>query len=301
MSNKLKIQYLSILSALLLIGCSTSKNQLKKDSEQVATNLSVQEQPDLYSSMTLRARGPAARGILVPVTGKAVSLAKDAVKNFIAKENERYTESYTTAQSDLFFYSETSSDHALDPSGLQFKGVDVLRSKGADTLFYASFEIDTSRSFEIINNSIFRLKLKELTIKETDLPSNKRFIFPWTWFEKPSRTVNYDINIKVFANWIDENVNMHRNIQVGEFYLPIRNAPLEGSENYSSYIESQINKELDGFSYLVPRSVSFQKVSRRAEKLYGHGLYSIQVEVTESRKKGKLTETAATVIQEAEF
>jgi len=296
-----KIFYLLIVSFLLMIGCSSSKNQFDTNAKKAAIDISVDEEPGLYNTMATKARGGPARGVLLPITGKAVSLAKDAVKNFIAKENERYTETYVSAQSDLFFYDETSEEHPLDPTGLQFKGVKVLRSKGLDTLFYASFEIDTSRSFEIINNSIFRLKVKDLVIKQTDLPSNKRAIFPWTWFEKPSQTVNYDINIKVFASWINEAVEMHRNVQVGEFFLLLRNAPLKGSESYSEFIAQQISNELDGFSYLIPRSVSFQQVNRRSQKLYGHGLYSIQVEVVESRKKGKLTNTATSVIQEAEL
>lgn len=280
----------------LFIGCSTSKNQVSTPDSKIFS-MNVQEDPELYGAMTAQARGGTARGVLLPLTDKAVSLAKDALKDFINSENERYTQNYKQARSDLFFYSESSEEHPLDPAGLQFKAVDVLRTAGTDTLIYASFEIDTSRTFEILQNSIFRLKMKDLVIKDTDLPSNKSWYRPWTWFDKPSNTINLDFSIKIFASWIDEGVNIKNNVKVGEFYLTLRDVPFKDMDGYEEYISSVINTEMDGYSYLVPRSTSFQQIGQEVVKTYGHGLYSVEVDVTASRKRGEVSTTAVNIIE----
>lgn len=294
-----------VIAAFTTTGCSSSRKQAARPSSE-SFSMQVQEDPEFYDKLAVaQARGQGnARGILAPFTGNVVSLAKGAILNLIKKEEKRLTRTYKQAQTDLFFYNRISQSHSLDPAGMQFDGLEVVRyTSGAggsrDTSFFASFSVDTSRAVEILNNSIFRLKLDELQVNATNLPSTRRWFLPWTWFDKPSQTVNLDVSIKVFASWVDENLNMKRNEPMGEFYLVLRDVPLKGSSGYRAYVESQEGTQLTGYSYLVPRSVSFQEVGNRVQKIYGHGLYSLEVDITESRKRGKVATTATSVIEKS--
>ena len=265
--------------------------------------MKVSEDPEFYDK--LAASQPRARGLLLPFTGKAVSAAKGALLNLIEKEEERLTKTYRQAQSDLYFYHSTSENHPMDPTGMQFDGLTVTRfQKSADgrrdTTFFATFSVDTSNAIEILNNSIFRLKLEKLMVRATLLPGTKRWFLPWTWFDKVRETINLDVNIRMYGSWVDENLNMKRNEPVGEFFLVLREVPLEGSENYERYIKSVEGMQLSGYSYLIPRSVSFQRAANRLGKIYGHGLYSLEVDITESRRPGKVSRTATEVIERSE-
>ncbi len=298
---------MALFLALIFTACSSTRQQSRQGSATAESfTMQVQEDPEFYDKLSVaRARGQGnARGILSPITGNVVSLAKGAILNLIKKEEKRLTRNYKQAQTDLFFYNAISRSHSLDPTGMQFDGLEVVRyTSGSgdrrDTSFFASFSVDTSRAVEILNNSIFRLKLDELQVNATNLPSTRRWFLPWTWFDKPAKTVNLDVSIKVYASWIDESLNMKRNESMGEFYLVLRDVPIRGSSGYEAYIESQEGTQLTGYSYLVPRSVSFQELGNRVQKIYGHGLYSLEVDITESRQRGKVATTATSVIEKS--
>lgn len=298
-----KPQLFFISLIIFIAGCSTTQKQARKTAQNEALAMQVQEDPEFYDKLAAR-NTRSTRGILMPMTGKVVSLAKGAILNFIKKEEKRFTKTYRQAQSDLFFYNRISQNHALDPAGMQFDGIEVARYKTdaagrRDTTFFASFAVDTSQAFEILNNSIFRLKLKELQVKGTELPLVRRWYLPWTWFDKPTDTINLDVSIKVFASWVDENREMKRDEPIGEFYLVLRNVPLSSDDTYNEYIKSKEGTQLSGYSYLVPRSISFQKVGNRVEKIYGHGMYSLEVDIVESRKRGAVSKTATNVIEKS--
>ena len=67
------------------------------------------------------------------------------------------------------------------PLPIQFKGFTLVRTftnktGTKDTAFVADFELDTTNSNEILNNSVFRLKLKnlELNYSKAKLGSDKK-------------------------------------------------------------------------------------------------------------------------------
>lgn len=291
------------LLVMVLAACSSTKKQAEKAKAPEDFAMQVQEDPEFYDKLSAR-HTRSARGVLLPFAGKVVSLAKGAILNFIKKEEQRFTKTYRQAQTDLFFYNQISEEHALDPAGMQFNGLEVVRfRRGAegkqDTTFFASFSVDTSRAFEILNNSIFRLKLDELQVRGTELPARRRWYLPWTWFDKPTNTINLDVSIKVFASWVDEAMNMKRHEQMGEFYLTLRDVPLKDDPRYQQYIAEKEGLQLSGYSYLIPRSVSFQKAGNSVHKTYGHGMYSLEVDITESRKRGAISTTATSVIEKS--
>jgi hypothetical protein len=76
------------------------------------------------------------------------------------------------------------------------------------------------------------------------------------------------------------------NIQLGKFYLLLRNAPLDkAGPSYTRYYDSLKNKPLTGRSFIVPRSFGYYKnLSGKVERSFSQGAYSIVVKIKESTK-----------------
>lgn len=295
-----------VLNSAFFLACSSTQKQAKKiNTRPEFVTMNISEDPLFYEELSRSNPGPATRGIPLPFTGTAVSLAKNAVLNLIENEEQRLTNTFKQAQTDLYFYNKISLEHPLDPTGMQFDGVKVAKVQGnganTDTTFYASFTVDTSNPIEILNNSIFRLKLDELTLYDTELPNTKRWFLPWTWFDNEPNTINLDITIKIYGSWIDDDMAMKKNERMGEFYLVLRNMPFHGSKGYTDYVKNAVDTQLTGYSYMIPRSMTFQRVNDRIEKIYGHGLYSLEVEVVESRKPGSVSRTTTEIIQKSKL
>ena len=110
-------------------------------------------------SLAMRGRNKS-RGLDMLV-GSVASIATDAIKKVIANEQKKYIANYQFALTDLYFYDQISNDGPFDPVGMQFSGFKITRtftnSEGEiDTAFTASFSLDTSNLYEILNNSMFQ-------------------------------------------------------------------------------------------------------------------------------------------------
>ena len=116
----------------------------------------------------MASRGTGTRGPLSGIVGGAVSLATNAVKQMIAKDKKKYNAEYNYALTDLYFYDQLSIDGPFDPLGLQFSGFKLVRTFNnngkTDTALTAEFVLDTENPYEILNNAMFRLKLKSLKL-----------------------------------------------------------------------------------------------------------------------------------------
>ena len=70
----------------------------------------------------------------------------------------------------MYFYDQLSNEGPFDPAGMQFAGFKIIRTfvndEGkTDTAFTASFSLDKSNTYEILNNSMFRLRLDDIKLK----------------------------------------------------------------------------------------------------------------------------------------
>ena len=223
-------------------------------------------------------RGAANRGF--PVAG-AISLATSAIKKMIADDRKKYSADYSFAIHDLYFYDQLSSENAFDPVGLQFKGFRLVRTyvngEGkTDTAFTAAFVIDSSRSNEIINNSIFRLKLENLNIYKTKA---KITAGQQNW-------INMDIEITFSTSYVNSMGQLFNDAETGKFYLELRKAPLDNNgEGYQEYYNKLKGKVLDGKSFIIPRSYGYYLDQNGESKpCFSQGAYSISVKVKECTK-----------------
>ncbi len=275
------------MAVILFSSCKTSQYGYAVNNESL--DMKVQEKPDAINFrnlqkqqvLSLQERGTASRGLPDGLLGGALSLATNAVKKMIAKDREKYTASYSFALTDLYFYDQLSTESAFDPVGMQFNGFTLVRTFSneagqTDTAMIARFVLDNSRPSEIINNSVFRLKLQDI-----DLRYSKAKL---TTGQK--KTINMDIEISFNTSYVNEMGQLFDNIELGKFYFFLREAPLDKNDpQYTEYYNNLKNSPLTGRSFIVPRSFGYYLAENNTtQKSYSQGAYSINVNVTESTK-----------------
>jgi len=243
-----------------------------------------QEQP-----LTLASRGASVqRGAETAFAGSLVSLGVSAVKQVIDKEHKKYTAQWKQGLNDLYFYDQPSVEGPFDPTGMQFNGFSITRSfldhdNKIQTAITADFEVDKDSvpSNEIINDAIFRLKLKNIKVNfsKAKVPLGRD-------------TVNIDFNIIFTTSFISRDGQMFRDQVLGSFMLRLRKAPLDStSVGYKEYYDKLKNKRLDGKCFIVPRSYGHYKTAdERIISMYNQGMFSIAVDVTECSKDSFVNE-----------
>jgi hypothetical protein len=221
------------------------------------------------------------RTILAPMAGSLISLGTDAIKKMIANDKKKYTAEYKMGLSDLVFYDQLSTQSAFDPLGMQFNGFTLVRTfkntaGKTDTALVAEFELDKSNPYEILNNSVFRLKLKRFQLNAAKAKIAKN----------GPKTLNMDFEITFRTSYVNEQGNLFDNVTLGKFVFLVRDAPLDKeAPGYTSYYSNLAGKRIDGRSFIVPRSFGYYVTEDGAPaKSYSQGAYTIQVNVKESSK-----------------
>lgn len=216
-----------------------------------------------------------------PLVGNLVSLATDGIKQMIEKDKKKYTANYNFALTNLYFYDQLSTESAFDPVGMQFNGFTLVRtfknSQGKiDTALVAEFELDTSNAYEIINDAVFRLRLKSFDLRyaKAKIAKGKK------------QRVNMDFEIVFTSSYVNEMGQLFDKVTLGKFYLLLRDVPLNKNDTaYNKYHQQLKGKLLDGRSFIVPRSFGYYLAdNNKKAKCFSQGAYSIQVNVKESSK-----------------
>ena len=281
---------ISILTTWLVLstlpGCIGSRVGSASTGEEL--NMKIVEKKDVVnfnqlkeqSAPSLASRGKnKARGLDMLV-GSVASIATDAIKKVISNEQKKYVADYQFALTDLYFYDQLSNEGPFDPVGMQFSGFKIVRTfvnkdGMLDTAFSASFVLDTSNLYEILNNSMFRLRLKDFNLKYAKAKIA----------EGGAKELNMDIEITFRSSYVSSDAVLYDNVNLGKFYLFIRKAPLEPSaENYQAYYSAMKGKLLTGRSFIVPRSFGYHLEDGDAKPGYSQGAYHIDVRVKESSK-----------------
>ena len=276
---------IALTAIYLLSSCTASKQSLAVKGE--AVNLEVFESPNVldYAVLerqkipTLADRMETSRGIPISMLGGAVSLATQLIKQVIAKDREKYVQEYSVGLTDMYFYDQLSSESAFDPIGMQFQGFTVIRTftnaEGKqDTALKVRFGVDTRQPYEIINNSIFRLRVEDFQLNYTKVKMTSA----------QKKTINMDFEIVFNTSYVNEQGDLFKDVELGRFYLLLRGMPVDQSlPNRASYYTDLNSKLLDGKSFIVPRSFGYYvSGTGKTGKSYSQGAYSITVNIKES-------------------
>ena len=277
---KLSLGILSV--ACFISSCSGYKMGQAQKNER--TEMQIKEQHGIIDYDNLNAQSISSirggsRGAMDGLVGGAVSLATNAVKQMIAKDQAKYFTEYKYALTGLYFYDQLSSEGPFDPVGLQFNGFRLVRTfenEGrTDTAMIADFELDVQNPYEIINNSIFRLKLKDLQLNyaKVKVPSH-------------NKVLNMDFEISFNTSYATGQGQLFKNVELGKFFFFLRNAPLEKSApGYDEYYKNLKGNKIEGQSFIVPRSYGYHIGDNNAPAVsFSQGAYTIDVTVKESSK-----------------
>lgn len=287
----MRIFYILLLLPLITFsfyGCAGAK----EGSATVLSkpHLDVMESRDVLAFSSLQtqeaplwaARESASKGLsLATLTGGVVSMAYNGVKQMIDKNKSKYSAAYPMSKTDMFFYDQVSSLGPFDPTGMKFGGFQVFRtfkneSGQTDTAFAATFVLDTSRIAEIVNNSIFRLKLRDFRLYYAAAKVAK----------SGKKLLNMDFEITFTSSYVNEAGSLFDNATIGKFFFTVRDAPLDPAyPGYKAYYDSLPAKTtITGHSFIVPRSFGYRRDHMVLRKSWGQGAYAIQVGVKESSK-----------------
>lgn len=283
-SHLLRFIILFITAILFLASRTDAQNkihqknealQMKVNTQRDVINYSVLKQQPVYS-FNSRMNGTR-DAIIMPFL---ISKGVEGIQKFIDSRKRKYYAAYNFAQTDLYFYDQISTENFLDPTGLQFKGVTLTRTYtnkegNEDTAFIVNFGLDTSRAYEIINNSTFRLVVNNMDIRK-----------PKVKMSKHTKTINMDFEITFTTSYINESGQMFTDVSLGKFIYALRNAPVDkNDERYKSFYDSLKGTPLIGKSFIVPRSRGYYySENNTIEKSFSTGNYSIQVTVKETSK-----------------
>ena len=302
--------------AILFSGCATNKYSSKVEGESVA--LKVKEDANLIKYATMQTQSTPelaseskSRGMM-DIIGKVASVAVDGVISLVNNEKNKYSASYQNSVGQCYFYDQISESSALDPTGMQFSGFALLRrvtnNLGKnDTAVYAKFRVDENNAYEIINNSVFKLKLEELKVNYAKAKIlARKWYQPFSWFMAPEYpSLNVDFEITFTSSFVTREGVIFNDVPVGKFYLTLRNIPLDKTDpRYDKYYANVKNNTIMGRSFLVPRSFGYYYDSKRQIKpCYGQGMYNIVVKVNESSRPNfvqkMLFDNSTEIIQQA--
>lgn len=276
----------AIVIALISSSCIGGKYGSAVKSE--TTKVNIVEKNDLipYAALqaqeipTFESRTVTSRGLTPDIVGGAVSLATSAIKQMIAKDKKKYTAQYTNAISDLYFYDQLSARGPFDPLGMQFTGFKFIRTfkngNKIDTALQADFELDMSNPYEVINNSVFRLVLKDLKLNYA-----KAKVAAGS-----DHKLNIDFEITFTSSFVNSNAELFQDVELGKFFLFVRRAPLRQSDaGYDAYYAKLKGKKLEGKSFIVPRSLGYHiSEANNLEQSFSQGAYTINIKIKESSK-----------------
>jgi len=224
----------------------------------------------------------AGRGI---ISSFLIDKSIEGIQSLINNRKKRFSADYSFAVKDERFYDQVSTEGPFDPTGIRFKGFTVARlfkekDQTSDTAFIARFSMDTSSEAisELMNNSIFRLKLDTFILKSGKVRLPRRLKY-----------LNMDLEITFVCSYVNSNGQINEDTKSGQFIYLLRNAPLDPTDPaYAAYYKNlpKINPYCIGQSFLIPRSVGYFKneETNKLEQCWGEGLYSIKVVVKESSK-----------------
>lgn len=274
---------------IFVLVLSVSLSSVAAQTGREKMDITVQTARDVVDLQKLSLQKPMALGETGGrgITGLVVSKAVQGIQRLIDNRRKKYVTTYDFSIKDEKFYQDISSSGPFDPTGIQFRGFSLVRlyeneGEKKDTAFIARFVLDTSRLLlaDLLNNSIFRLRLESLEIKK-----------PRVKVADKDPRLNMDFEIRFYTSYLGvtrEAGNFYQDIPVGKFIYSVRNAPLDPTAaDYQSFYEKLKNEPCIGQSFLIPRSAGYYLKNRQPQQLercYGQGIYSIIVSVKESSK-----------------
>jgi hypothetical protein len=218
------------------------------------------------------------RGLIAPLAINLLNEATSAIKTIIANEQNKYTSVSQFTKTNLYFYDQPSLAGTFDPAGMQFTGFNLARTiengtDKPDTAFFAEFELDTTKTMEILNNSVFQLKLKKFRVK----------------YVKPkvsiggTKKMSVEFDISFLTSYVNNTGNIFDSVVLGKFHLLLKGLSIDfNNPDFGICSKNSGEQVVFGRSFIVPRSAGYFKTDKGVIAGFNQGLYSIVASVKES-------------------
>ncbi len=235
----------------------------------------------------------------------------------IDKENN-YTDSITSIKGLKDFYAKNSELGALDPSDINFNGIEIRGMRNGKEVIYMACSIDRSKLDNLFRHSKFNLVLDTMAFYPyschlpnvaangirvmKEIKKGKSYIDGDTILRPGGNGFSFDerenlrvgIDFDLTSSWINEAVQVHRDVELGNFKISV-NIPdnvtrytysrSEVLDKAESLPESERRAFLaanlvgvEGECFVVPRS--FMPLDN-GKRMWGTGEYNIKVKVRE--------------------
>ncbi len=239
----------------------------------------------------------------------------------IQNENN-YTDSITSIKGLKDFYYANSHRGALDPSDINFDGIEIRGMRNGHEVIYMSCSIDRDKLDHLFRHSKFNLVLDTLAFYpfQCHLPNvTANGIRTMRELKKGKAEVKGDtiirpgvggngfsfdernnlrigINFSLYSSWINQAVQVHKNVELGNFKFTInipdnvrvytysrKNVVNESKRMPAGFERDQfLNNHLlavEGDCFVVPRS--YMPLDN-GQPMWGTGEYDIKVKIRES-------------------
>jgi hypothetical protein len=238
----------------------------------------AQLQPVSIPTLQERLERTKERGLFAPLAINLINEATSAIKTIIANEQSKHTSISQFTKTNLYFYDQPSLAGTFDPAGMQFTGFDLVRTidngiDQPDTAFIAEFALDTTKTMEILNNSVFQLKLKNFRVK----------------YVKPKVSVggikkmSVEFDISFLTSYVNNTGNIFDSVVLGKFHLLLKDISIDLKDpDFGICSKNSGEQVVFGRSFIVPRSFGYFKSGKGIVAGYNQGLYSIVASVKES-------------------
>lgn len=192
-------------------------------------------------------------GLVEAIVSETYNLAQYRKKQkqewmrMIQNENN-YTDSITSIKGLNDFYSSNSNIGALDPSNINFDGIEIRGIKNGQQVIYLSCSIDRSKLDNMFRHSKFNLVLDSLAFNPyaCHLPNaTANGIRTMKEIKKGKASVKADtilrpgtggngfsfderdnlrvsIDFSLYSSWINQAVQVHKNVELGKFSFTVK-------------------------------------------------------------------------------
>lgn len=217
------------------------------------------------------------RGFITTAIDFAANFATKAIFSVIDNLHKVRKAEWTTPAVKDYFYDGPSTLGALDPSGMKFAGILMSRDMiGADTssVFHLECSVpsDHQSVTDFITNSRFTMNLDSLAI---DLSKVKA-----KYTSKKRISIEIDITMK--ATWIDNEMNVHKDQELGLFRIAIPNLKYDEKNPVVTFGGEKARSMLTGFSFFAPRSYGAFINNGKYQECWSAGEFEVQMIVRES-------------------
>ncbi len=244
--------------------------------EQVYVNILRSREMPLLLERSQRELAQENRGLLTIGIDIAAQAGTRALTKGFTKLKDRYSSEWTAPVCRDHFYSAPSMSGPLDPSGMQFSGVSLSRDMvdadgSASQALFLSCSLPKDQLTDFITNHRFTLQLDSLSLDLSRIHAKY----------KADKRVSLEINIVFKATWMDENLTIHSNQELGAFRIALSGLKYDKSAPLYSVGGESAKDLISGYSFFVPRSYSAYKNGDKYVPCWGTGEFDIEVTVKE--------------------